>query len=387
MRGITMEYYFSTCGHSDPVARAYARIRKEEYLLWEELLPPEDQDTRVALSTISRSTGKAPSTLRDSLFVGIYTLRRLPRLHALQHRLFHLDRERITAIGNELLVASPEHYPLIDAALTSLLTPTAPAQAMPTTTEIRKHLRRILDELLGFPNATAPGNLFIEHGLHDSSKITACLPKDLGLWVEKAIHNVTSSQGCSPIEAFVRLLQGSITTTVTVNLYQATDIENAPVWSSGTSDWLPQHREAFWRNQARPTQARCESTRAHNATASLKRYLQGRDGHCRFPGCQARVCQLDHRVNWEDGGPTAAGNLASLCQHHHNMKTDGIVRYLLDEATGIIVWILPNGRWQVSAPTGPLSAPGARWARSIAQWRRARREGALAARQTSGYQR
>ncbi|WPF67133.1 MULTISPECIES: HNH endonuclease signature motif containing protein [unclassified Corynebacterium] len=382
-----MEYYFSTCDHTDPVARAYARIRKEEYLLWEDLLPPEDQDTRIALSTLSRSTGKAPSTLRDSLFVGIYTLRRLPRLHALQNQLFHLDRERITAIGNELLIASPEHYPLIDAALTSLLTPTAPAQAMPTTTEIRKRLRRILDELLGFPTAADPGDFSIEHMLNEGTRITAYLPKDLGMWVEKAITNVTSTTGCSPVEAFTGLLRGSITTTVTVNLYQATDIENAPVWSSATADWLPTHREGFWKNQARPTQARRESTRAHNATAALKRYVQGRDGRCRFPGCQARACQLDHRVNWEDGGPTSAGNLASLCQHHHNMKTDGIVRYLLDESTGIIVWILPNGRWQVSAPSGPLSAPGARWARSIAQWRKARREGALAARQTAGYPR
>lgn len=49
----------------------------------------------------------------------------------------------------------------------------------------------------------------------------------------------------------------------------------------------------------------------------------GRDGTCRYP---TDTCSADHRVDFEAGGPTSAGNLA--CQRDHNIMvphTGGMV--------------------------------------------------------------
>ncbi len=54
----------------------------------------------------------------------------------------------------------------------------------------------------------------------------------------------------------------------------------------------------------------------------LRRLLQARDQHCRWPGCRRRAhaCDADHTVPWEEGGPTCSRNLEMLCPHHHTLK-------------------------------------------------------------------
>ena len=60
----------------------------------------------------------------------------------------------------------------------------------------------------------------------------------------------------------------------------------------------------------------------YEVPAALRRYLQLRDGTCRFIGCnrQAKYCDVDHTIAWEDGGDTSAGNLAHFCRGHHRVK-------------------------------------------------------------------
>lgn len=62
--------------------------------------------------------------------------------------------------------------------------------------------------------------------------------------------------------------------------------------------------------------------RTYAVPADLRRRLRLRDGTCRFPGCRRRAerCDLDHTLAWEDGGTTAAHNLAHLCRGHHLLK-------------------------------------------------------------------
>ncbi|GAB4097934.1 DUF222 domain-containing protein [Sinomonas halotolerans] len=56
---------------------------------------------------------------------------------------------------------------------------------------------------------------------------------------------------------------------------------------------------------------------------SLRRFIRYRDGACRVPGCTraARRSEIDHIVEWQDGGPTDADNLALLCPKHHALKS------------------------------------------------------------------
>ena len=63
----------------------------------------------------------------------------------------------------------------------------------------------------------------------------------------------------------------------------------------------------------------------YHPTASLRRYLAARDRHCRFPTCNrdARWCDIDHTIAWEDGGTSTPDNLAHLCRGHHTIKHHG----------------------------------------------------------------
>lgn len=76
----------------------------------------------------------------------------------------------------------------------------------------------------------------------------------------------------------------------------------------------------------------------------LARWVRTSDRHCRFPGCRrpARQCDLDHVIPWP-AGSTAEHNLASLCRHHHRLKThtQWKVQSLPDRT---LQWTSPRGR-------------------------------------------
>jgi len=68
------------------------------------------------------------------------------------------------------------------------------------------------------------------------------------------------------------------------------------------------------------------ATDTYQPTAGMKRFLQARDQHCRFPGCRMPVhrTQLDHTHDWAQGGQTTLDNLAHLCLTHHALKHPSI---------------------------------------------------------------
>ena len=54
--------------------------------------------------------------------------------------------------------------------------------------------------------------------------------------------------------------------------------------------------------------------RTRTISPALRRALAARDGHCRFPGCQARRADAHHVRHWAHGGATALDNLVLLCR-------------------------------------------------------------------------
>ena len=85
---------------------------------------------------------------------------------------------------------------------------------------------------------------------------------------------------------------------------------------------------------------------------AMRRFVQERDGHCRFPGCSrnAKRCEPDHFTPYSRGGPTAIWNLASLCKHHHRVKHSagwGLVKTRESHCT----WTDPPGRHYDTHPT------------------------------------
>ena len=92
--------------------------------------------------------------------------------------------------------------------------------------------------------------------------------------------------------------------------------------------------------------------RRRRVPAGLKRWLQARDGTCRFPGCSVSVSnsEIDHTRPWAWGGETSHGNLEHLCPKHHRLKTLGYWNAAQPEP-GVIEWTSPGG---LRRRTGPM---------------------------------
>lgn len=102
---------------------------------------------------------------------------------------------------------------------------------------------------------------------------------------------------------------------------------------------------------------------------NLKRVLQVRDQHCRFPGCRMPVqkCDLDHSIDFALGGATCEGNLAHLCRRHHTLKHESAWR-VVQKPGGVLEWTSPTGRVYPDIPTSRvLFRPDAGAPRDMAQ--------------------
>jgi hypothetical protein len=96
----------------------------------------------------------------------------------------------------------------------------------------------------------------------------------------------------------------------------------------------------------------------YRPSTRLRRFLQARDGRCRFPTCNRspRRSDLDHTIAWEDGGRTVPDNLDVLCRGHHTLKhyapPNAPPWRVRQTEPGVIEWITPNGHVVRDRPDG-----------------------------------
>jgi HNH endonuclease len=90
---------------------------------------------------------------------------------------------------------------------------------------------------------------------------------------------------------------------------------------------------------------RTDAVERHDPPLWMPEQVILRDQHCVFPWCatDARACDLDHVIAYDDGGTTSPLNLAPLCRHHHRAKTRRRWRYRRDP-DGTYVWTGPHDR-------------------------------------------
>lgn len=104
------------------------------------------------------------------------------------------------------------------------------------------------------------------------------------------------------------------------------------------------------------------SETGYRPSTALADFIRCRDLCCRFPGCDkpAEVCDIDHTVPYDRGGPTHPSNLALLCRAHHLLKTFWTGEKGWGEeqfADGTIVWRSPSGRTYTTTPGGSVFFP------------------------------
>lgn len=100
----------------------------------------------------------------------------------------------------------------------------------------------------------------------------------------------------------------------------------------------------FTRVLTHPVTGMVVAADTYRPSASLRRYLAARDQHCQFPTCNrdARWCDIDHTVAWEEGGKSVPENLAHLCRGHHTLKHHA--RWKVKQlAPGVLEWTTPQG--------------------------------------------
>ena len=77
-------------------------------------------------------------------------------------------------------------------------------------------------------------------------------------------------------------------------------------------------------------------------SAAQRRAIIVRDaGHCRFPGCELRTCDIHHLEHYGDGGRTEVGNGILACPRHHTLLHEGGFRTIGD--ANDLMFLRPDG--------------------------------------------
>jgi len=120
---------------------------------------------------------------------------------------------------------------------------------------------------------------------------------------------------------------------------------------------------AGWNRIAVDSEGAIAATDRYRPSEKIRRILEARDEHCRFPGCTAPVwrCDIDHTVEWMSGGPTTSANLAHLCRAHHTLKHPDLparARWRVRQSPGgVLHWYSPTGAIYTDLPERKTSEP------------------------------
>jgi hypothetical protein len=100
----------------------------------------------------------------------------------------------------------------------------------------------------------------------------------------------------------------------------------------------------------------------YRPSVALATFVRCRDLTCRFPGCEcpADLCDIDHTIPYDLGGPTHASNLKALCRKHHLLKTFwcGTGGWRDEQLPdGTVIWTAPTGHTYRTQPGSTLLVP------------------------------
>lgn len=102
----------------------------------------------------------------------------------------------------------------------------------------------------------------------------------------------------------------------------------------------------------------------YTPSREMKEFLIGRDGTCRFPGCEhpAPMCDKDHIVPYNHTDPSAGGatdvrNMQCLCRAHHNLKTNGQWKASTSDGGWTIKWVNHHGEQFTTHARGVIPKP------------------------------
>nr|WP_240393904.1 HNH endonuclease signature motif containing protein [Corynebacterium lactis] len=310
----------------------------------------------------------------------------MSRLARLLHHRAHLPLAHLAVLARATVALSkPESLAALEDRLPSFILPREDGEALRGVRSFHKFLQKEIEEIepqlrpRDLPGDKDPqlmeadlekvGESISFEGDGPLAEVLMDLEKSRALEFKATLDAIATSAECSRVEALTHLVRGTSEASqakIVLNLYcPATQERPRTAWLGGAG-WLSEVVTPSW--IARVTHVRMladDSTDSYVPTDSQRAYVQGRDGTCRFPGCDApaEACDIDHiepfdHENPEDGGKTETENLHCLCRRHHNMKTAGLWS-VAREKGGKETWESSStGKKLVSMEQGPLAGHG-----------------------------
>lgn len=375
------KFFRTECDESEEAGAAQAIREIHWSLFWHYTQPAYDtEDIDSTIDRITSATGWKRGFVRQAIF-GHSRLQDLPRLRHLQAHSQLLDVPRLGAINAELEELGPgveqEVYDQFDDLLVDLFTPKRANQHLPGVKSITTRIRALVKKI--DPSRAYDPKKREDRSTDRDDKLTfdefllggmtkarmELLTNSVTLKRIRAHVAATAREhGTSLHDTAVKLLTGEIVPSTNVTLHAYTPKDRAagdPVFIPGCGWTNPEDTDAFeeWLENVDPAivdldAAGQQEVQGYKPTEAMRHAVIARDGTCIYPGCAvpAERCQLDHRIPYEDGGATTADNLYSLCQHHHNVKTDRRAFYFPDPHTGDILWCFADGTYEIVAPEG-----------------------------------
>lgn len=297
----------------------------------------------------------------------------LTRMHGvgllLKNGAFSFDHLR--ALADSVAAVDDGHLEEVERSVMGVLTATVPRQAVPGVVTLRRLVQEVVAEIQPSARPLDPEghgevpppqcqlDFSVDTRADAATVFHVTVPTDEGIGAIRIIDAVAAARDCTRAQAFIDLVHGRAgDVSVTLNCYRNLD--------SGTmhleSTWL--HEVATDRWMERVTElcvAGHSEVSGYTPSAHQRATDAGRDGTCRFPGCDrpAAESQIDHVSRWtgdeEDGGKTASWAMHSLCPGCHSLKTRGLYDVTLNP-DGSDWWTsVEDGHVYVTTPTGPLA--------------------------------
>nr|WP_120491417.1 HNH endonuclease signature motif containing protein [Corynebacterium lactis] len=385
--------------HQQPEDELSALVRASNLALLdliEACCPDGGADVELHAASLSIRLGLSRGKVLQLCEIGLM-LRRMPHVAALARDTAALGLPHLNIIANGTYGVLYEQLAHVDAEIVDLLTPVKRRQAMvgPRT------LNNKIGDIVASYDDRARGDGTIRHVITSESvtlqtasggeysQIIATLRPDRAHLVMSAIEAASrkltaekhkedkeapeegekggevQKSGASRVplpEALVKLVSQQVEAEVVLNIYRSPDSDDA--WLDG-ADWLGALATEEWMREVTHLRLSGDSVSdGYQPTPAQTARVHGRDGTCRFPGCEtpAHKCDLDHikpydAENPDNGGPTDTENLHCLCRRHHNLKTHKLYD-VTAYADGTELWTSVDGTTAVSIPSGPMAGFG-----------------------------
>lgn len=181
---------------------------------------------------------------------------------------------------------------------------------------------------------------------------------DLLLATDPVAHTGTSETGLGAIRAHVQVTVPvlSLLADDVADPFESAALDGHGPMDDDTARRLTAGAPGWDRILTHPISGAVVAVDRHEPSAQMRRHLQVRDRHCRFPGCRmsTRRSDLDHTRDYQFGGPTSPENLAHLCRRHHTLKHHS--RWRVEQRPGgVLVWTSPTGRVYSDHPSSGVA--------------------------------